>query len=260
MVRGLVLVAAGVALAGAAIAIAWRLAQPRRVPEPMLDCNVGPTTRGIDVSYYQEAIDWPKVRASGVAFAFIRVSDSTLLDDPMFERNWAAAKAAGVLRGAYQYFRPDDDVRAQADLLVDAIARDPGELPPVIDVEVDGGKRPDQIAKRVSQWLARVHSRLGIEPIVYTGPAFWRDSVGGADVGHPLWLAHYTTDCPLVPAPWTQWTFWQHTDRGRVPGIYGPVDLDLFRGTLDELYSSGRIATTPANSGRDVAIRASSTR
>ncbi|HEV7558291.1 MAG TPA: GH25 family lysozyme [Kofleriaceae bacterium] len=232
----------------------------KRESSPPPDCEVGPTTRGIDVSYYQDVIDWTKVRDAGVAFAFIRVSDSTLVDDPMFERNWAAAKKAGVLRGAYQFFRPDDDVRAQADLLVDAIARDPGELPPVIDVEVDGGKRPDEIAKRVRAWLARVHKRLGVEPIVYTGPAFWRDSVGGADVGHSLWIAHYTEQCPMVPAPWTTWTYWQYSEFGSVPGIRGRVDLDVFRGTLDELQSSGRVAMMPANNGRLVEIRAASRR
>jgi lysozyme len=232
----------------------------KREPSPPPDCDVGPTTRGIDVSYYQDVIDWTKVHDAGVAFAFIRVSDSTLVEDPMFERNWAAAKKAGVMRGAYQFFRPDDDVRAQADLVVAAIARDPGELPPVIDIEVDGGKRPDEIAKRVRAWLARVHKRLGVEPIVYTGPAFWRDSVGSADVGHSLWIAHYTDQCPMVPAPWTTWIYWQYSEFGSVPGIHGRVDLDVFRGTLDELQASGRIAMTPTNNGRLVEIRAASRR
>jgi lysozyme len=208
-----------------------------RAPEPPPDCHDGPTTPGLDVSYYQETIEWPKVRRAGLRFAFIRVSDGTTIDDPMFDQNWAGAKRAGLLRGAYQHFRPEESARAQADMMIAALMHDGGELPPVIDVEVDGGKRPDEIAARVRAWIERVRDKLHVEPIVYTGPEFWRDRVGGADVGVPLWVAHYKRECPTVPAPWEHWTYWQHTDSGRVPGIYGPVDLDVFAGTVDDLRS-----------------------
>ena len=117
-----------------------------RAPEPPPDCHDGPTTPGLDVSYYQDTIDWPKVRHAGLRFAFIRVSDGTTVDDPMFDKNWAGAKRAGLLRGAYQHFRPDENVRAQADMMIAALMHDGGELPPVIDVEVDGGKRAVEIA------------------------------------------------------------------------------------------------------------------
>jgi len=297
LVRGVVLVAAGVTLAAATIAIAWRLARGRsHEPAITLDCEIGPTTRGIDVSYYQETINWPKVKASGVEFVFVRVSDGLYFDDPMFAANWAGTKSSNLIRGAYQFFRPEQDPIEQADVLVAALLADPGELPPVIDVEDAGGQSPAEIARRVKIWLARVHDRLGLDAIVYTGPAFWRDSVGGAEVDRPLWIAHYTSECPQIPAPWTSWRFWQFTASGRVPGIYGPVDLDVFRGTPDELRStllrvatspttppahhtnllsrarpaqalapvkkpapssSGDAATTPSNKGRSVTIRAS---
>ena len=157
----------------------------------------------------------------------------------MFDRNWQGARRAHVLRGAYQYFRPDQSATVQADLLLAAIARDPGELPPVIDVETTGGKRPEQIAAAVQTWVDRVRAGLGVEPIVYTSPDFWRDRVGGADLSsQPLWLAHYTDGCPRVPAPWRRWTYWQHSKTGRVAGIEGPVDLDVFAGTIEELRRS----------------------
>jgi lysozyme len=72
-----------------------------------------------------------------------------------------------------------------------------------------------------------------VQPLIYTSPDFWRDAVGGADFSSlPLWVAHYTTECPRVPAPWVEWTFWQHSETGQVPGIQGPVDLDVMRGEL----------------------------
>lgn len=213
-------------------------------------CEAGPTTRGIDVSYFQNTVAWRRVRQAGIQFAFIRVSDGTTVSDPRFADNWSGARRVGVLRGAYQYFRPDESAVAQADLLIAAIRRDPGELPPVIDVETDGGKSPAQVEARVRAWVDRVRSQLRVEPIVYTGPEFWRRGTGGADLSsQPLWIAHYTRNCPTVPAPWKRWTFWQHTDRGAVPGIEGPVDLNLFAGdylALEELARRSRLPASAA--------------
>lgn len=224
-------------------------------------CITGPTTRGIDVSYYQDKIQWKKVRKSGVLYAFIRVSDGTAVPDPLFEQNWKQAGRAGVMRGAYQYFRPAANAAAQADLLIAALTKDRGELPPVIDVETTEGKSPAYIEQQVRAWVTRVRDKLGVEPIVYTGPAFWRDSVAGADLTtQPLWIAHYTGGCPEVPPKWQRWTFWQHTDRGDVPGIRAPVDLDLFAGTFADLQEFARRSRVrPIEASRE-AVRPRSTR
>jgi lysozyme len=215
-------------------------------------CEVGPTVRGIDVSYFQERISWRRVRQAGVQFAFIRVSDGLTVSDPKFGYHWSGARRVGILRSAYQYFRPEESPIAQADLLIAALRRDPGELPPVIDVETDGGKPPAQLAARVRTWIERVRAQLRVEPIVYTAPEFWRERTGGADLsGQPLWLAHYTASCPTIPPPWTRWTFWQHTDRGAVPGIEGPVDLNLFAGdylALEELARRSRLPSLASSS------------
>lgn len=230
------LVIAAFAMCGAVlVAIALYYAHQSTEPAPP-ECQTGPTTRGIDVSYYQETIEWKRVRRAGVLFAFIRVSDGTTVPDSQFAANWDGAHKAGVLRGAYQYFRPDQNATAQADLMIAALRKDRGELPPVIDVETDGGKSPAAIERAVRTWVARVRDRLGVDPIVYTGPDFWTTKVASADLTtQALWLAHYTTNCPTVPLQWREWTFWQFTDRGTVPGIEGPVDLDLFAGTFDDL-------------------------
>ena len=211
-----------------------------RAPEPPA-CETGETVPGIDVSYYQQRIAWKRVRRAGMRFAFIRVSDGTTVSDPRFAANWAGARRAGLMRGAYQYFRPEESAIAQADLLIAALARDRGELPPVIDLETDGGLTPAQLQDRARVWVARVRDRLGVEPIVYTGPEFWRARARGADLtAQPLWIAHYTSSCPTVPSPWTAWTFWQHSDRGRVRGIAGRVDLSVFAGTMRDLQDFAR--------------------
>jgi lysozyme len=242
VVRNALLVLAAIALGAASVTfVRWqrRLHRTRLVkPEPP-PCQTGPTTPGIDVSYYQEAIDWPRVRRAGIQFAFIRLSDGATLLDPRFATNWAEARRAGVLRGAYQYFRPDQSATAQADLMIAAMRRrDRMDLPPVIDIEIDAGLSATELALRAQVWVERVRAQLGVEPIVYTGSDLWRN--GGAEplAPQPLWLAHYTQGCPTLPPPWTRWLFWQHTDRGAVPGIEGPVDLDLFAGSLRELHAA----------------------
>jgi hypothetical protein len=142
------------------------------------------------------------------------------------------------MRGAYQFFRADEDPIAQADLLIAKVGGklSPGDLPPVIDVESSDGQSGGTIARKVRAWLDRAESKLHVKPIVYTGPYFWRDSVGGADVNdHPLWVAHYGTSCPLVPPTWNRWTFHQFTSSGRISGISGNVDVNHFNGTLTQL-------------------------
>jgi lysozyme len=219
-------------------AIVWRRGA-RDVPATAHPaCATGPTIPGIDVSYFQDTIDWHRVYRAGIRFAFIRLADGAGNRDPMFALNWAEAQRAGLVRGAYQYFRPDQDAAAQADLVISALrARGAGELPPVLDVEITAGLPIATVAARARAWLDRVHAALGVEPIVYTGGDLWRAGGAAPLASQPLWLAHYTTACPVVPAGWAGWTFWQHTDHGAVPGIEGSVDLDVFAGSLAALHA-----------------------
>jgi lysozyme len=201
-------------------------------------CAAGTVTKGVDVSYYNGKIDWAKVKAAGNDFAFIRISDGTGFHDPQFAANWSGAQAAGVIRGIYQFFRPNQDIAAQADMVVAAAGTPgPGDLPPVIDVEATGNLSPASVAAKVRSWVDRVKAGTGVDPIVYTGKYFWRDQVGGPTsfARNPLWIAQYTTLCPDLTPPWDTWAFWQYSESGSVPGMSGAVDLDRFNGSLDEL-------------------------
>lgn len=196
---------------------------------------------GIDVSYYQGSINWTSVRNAGKQFAIIRVSDGTGFLDPNFKTYWNNAQAAGVYVGAYQFFRPNQDAIAQADLMVNqlnSVGFNGNHLPPVIDVEVTGGVSNATIISRVNQWLQRVQSRTGRLPALYTSPGFW----GG--IGNPspnpvpyLWDAHWGVSCPTIPATSYSWRlrWWQYSATGRVSGITGDVDLDLYNGSLTEM-------------------------
>jgi MYXO-CTERM domain-containing protein len=201
-------------------------------------CAPGETLPGIDVSYYQGDIDWPAVAASGVAFSIVRVSHSLQFFDPQFQANLDGSRAAGIHTGVYQYFEPDEDPIAQADLLLDAMGPLlPGDLPPMIDVESAAGQSPAAIASAVQAWVDHVEAELGVKPLLYTGFYFWQDNVGSAEFGeYPLVLPWYGVACPGgVPAGWDMWTIHQYCDCGNVPGIAGAVDVDTFNGSLADL-------------------------
>lgn len=201
-------------------------------------CATGATVRGIDVSYYQGVIDWTRVKDGGVEFAFIRVSDGATFRDPKFVSNWTESQSAGVIRGAYQFFRPAQDIDEQAQIMIDSLTQfSPGDLPPVLDVEATGDLPPETIAANATAWVEKVHRATGTSPIIYTGKYFWRDEVGSPTEfsPNPLWIAQYTRLCPALPMPWTTWSFWQQTDKSDVAGIAGPVDGNQFNGSIEDL-------------------------
>jgi lysozyme len=209
---------------------------------PADPCDPQRQLPGIDVSSYQGSIDWKRVKGAGVVFGLARVSDGLEVIDQRFAENYAAMKQAGLRRGAYQFFRASADPLAQADLVLAAV-RPLGlpDLPLVADVETADGMPPEEVRARLARWLARVQRRTRRRPIVYTSPAMG-ETLGGQFGDQPLWVAHYQVDCPTLPLGWERWTFWQHSSDGRVAGVYGPVDLDVFAGTLRELRRVGRLS------------------
>jgi lysozyme len=207
------------------------------------------TVRGIDVSYYQGDIDWNAVAGAGYGFAITRINHSDFMD-PKFDQNWAAIKEVGMLRGAYQYFEPGEDVATQAQIVIDKLGMlGPGDLPAVIDVETTSGVGPAQVEDAVGEWLQLVEAGTGKKPIIYTGKYFWQDNVGStAFSDYLLWHAQYPNACqpPVDPPPgcsscaniaeqWSEVAVWQYSSSGSVPGISGNVDLNVFNGNLAEL-------------------------
>jgi GH25 family lysozyme M1 (1,4-beta-N-acetylmuramidase) len=209
------------------------------------------TVEGLDVSEYQGSVDWHAVRGSGRAFAFIRVSDGTGHVDATFAANWPAAKAAGVTRGVYQFFRASEDGTAQADILLQHLGSDLGEIAPVADVEVTDGVGAGTLDAHLAQWVSRIQSATGKTPIIYTSPGLWPSLSGSSQFsGESLWVADWGASCPTLPGPWSAFHFWQYADNGGVPGISGAVDLDRFNGTLAQLQGapppSGPVTARPA--------------
>jgi lysozyme len=204
--------------------------------ESVVVCAAGPTVEGIDVSYYQGTIDWNQVAAAGKAFGVARINDGNFMD-PQFDANWAGMKAAGMIRGAYQFYRPSHDPVAQADVVIQKVGKlGPGDLPVMLDMEATDGVGPATITAQLHTWVDRVTQGTGKPPLVYTGKYFWDPNVQTADfAGLPLWIAAYVKPCPNTPNAWSNWAFWQYNDNGKIPGIGPLTDVDVWNGDLNSL-------------------------
>ncbi len=208
------------------------------------------TVPGIDVSYWNAGIDWPKVRATGQRFVFVKATEGDFYSDPSFEANWSGAKSAGLLRGAYHFFRSNVDAKKQATRFINYVqsTNDSGELSPVLDIETNDGQKKDKIIERAKIWLDLVEAAFNKKPIIYSGQYFLQDYFSEAGGGppvwakdYPLWLAQYPHNytegsLPFLPRGWFKWTFWQYSEKGHLNGINANVDLNVFNGTLEELY------------------------
>jgi lysozyme len=204
-----------------------------------LEGCVPTTLTGVDVSYHNDTVSWSKVKAAGRSFAFARTSDGLTDLDDQFATNWKAMKAAGLVRGAYQFFRARHGGVELADLMVkqisDAGGLKVGDLPPVLDFETLDDQSAATAVSRAKDWIARIQTKLGVKPIVYTGNNM-SDAIGTNFKDYELWVAHYEVDCPRIPAGWRTWTFWQSSETGAVNGIAGhSVDLDFFQGKASDL-------------------------
>ena len=203
--------------------------------------------RGIDVSHHQGQIEWPAVRAAGVAFAFIKASEGADHRDREFGRNWDGARQAGVARGAYHFFTFCTPGAAQAENFISAVGGSFGELPPVADVEFAGNCRQwesiDRIREELRSFLERLEESAQARPVLYfTADAHARILQGHFD-GYPIWPRSVLL--PLRESRFGSWLFWQFADNGRVPGIDTLVDLNVFRSAradFDSLVASGRAA------------------
>lgn len=218
-----------------------------RSAAPLTVCAAGSTTPGVDVSQWQGAVDWAAVKAAGKQFAIVRVTDGTVLDS-RFASNWANTRAAGLVRGAYHFFRPAQDATQQAASVVSNVgALGRGDLPIVIDLEVTEGQSADVIRAALRTFIDAVAEGTGKQPIIMTAPSYWGSLGAGSELGsQPLWIMHWGVTCPNVPAPWSTWTFWMHSATGTVDGISGDADLDVFNGDLAALEAFAALSTGDA--------------
>ncbi len=193
---------------------------------------------GIDVSAHQGAIDWARVKAAGVAFAYIKASEGGDFADPTFARNWEAAGEAGVPRGAYHFFTLCRPGLVQARYFLSVAPREAGSLVPAVDAEHMGPcKRSPQVADPAAElrtFLDTVEARLGARPLIYTTRKFHEAHLSEGFETERFWLRSLHQVPEYGPE---RWTIWQYDHRGKRDGVNTPVDLNALNGSVEDLMA-----------------------
>ena len=197
---------------------------------------------GIDVSHYQGKIDWETVQNDNddfpIGFVFVRATAGKSKLDSEYIYNWKGAKNSGYLRGAYHYYRPDENSVKQADNFIKNVKLSKGDLPPVLDVEKIPNKQSlDSLKSGLKRWLVKVENHYGVKPIIYSGESFYTDFLKKEFKGYDLWIANYSFFEDEIRK---EWLFWQFTDKAVLKGIETPVDVDIYNGNFEELKESAK--------------------
>lgn len=210
---------------------------------------------GPDVSSAQGDVDWAKVKAAGYDLVFPKVADGDVVDATFSSGRIAAIKSAGLSYAPYYYGRVasagnnERNARAECAMAVYFATRQgwgkAGDLPMVYDFEEVNDQTAAKAAAHLAEWVVGYRGLMGHYPILYTAPAFFgqinlalTDAQRSWVRSCPLWIAHWSVSAPTVPAPWTDWTFWQYTNKATVSGVTGAVDnnrANLTKTALDGL-------------------------
>ena len=194
---------------------------------------------GIDISHHQGDIEWKKLAGAKInnnplTFVIIKATQGVGFIDENFNDNFHNALEYGFIRGAYHYWsnqtRPED----QAAFYIKNVRLEKGDLAPVLDVEDYPGDTDIKTFQRnVLKWLDIIEKKYGVTPIIYTGYKFKLDYLSSPKFDrYPFWMAHYYVQEVKYKG---DWKFWQHTDAGKLPGIKGYVDFDIYNGSFYDL-------------------------
>lgn len=192
-------------------------------------------TYGFDISHYQnrEDIKWDSLSIGNktipLEFVVMRATMGNRSADKHFDEFWGQAKKHKLIRGAYHFYRADEDPIIQANNFLDNVKLESGDLPPILDIEkIPKRKTNKKLIEDLKVWCKIVEETYGEKPIIYTYYHYYKDFLKGEFDDYPIWLANYN-DVP-TPSPDDRWDFWQFTENGIVHGINSKVDIDIYNG------------------------------
>lgn len=195
---------------------------------------------GFDVSEYQKKINWNNLGkiedTFALDFVFIRATAGRDKRDKQFKRNWKQAKKNGIIRGAYHYYRPNENSIQQANNFIKTVTIEAGDLPPVLDIEKLPRKQSlDSLKVGLRRWLTKVEKHYNVKPIIYSGESYYTDFLKKEFSEYPFWIANYNF---WKKRPDKHWLIWQFTEKAQIDGIEGLVDVNLFNGDFVRLVET----------------------
>jgi lysozyme len=190
-------------------------------------------TFGLDVSQYQGEINWQEIDSIEhkfpLHFVFIRATAGKDKVDSRYNTNWKATKNHHLIRGAYHYYRPNENSIAQADNFIKTVSLQKGDLPPILDIEqMPKNQSITKLKLGLKRWLDRVEAHYKVKPIIYSGERYYSDFLKDEFSEYSFWIANYNFFEENIK---DDWLFWQFTEKAAVDGIYENVDLNIFNGT-----------------------------
>jgi lysozyme len=202
----------------------------------VLDKHAGKAI-GLDVSEYQGKISWVDVdtleNKYPVHFVFIRATVGNDRLDKQFDKNWLGAKKNNLIRGAYHYYRPNENSLEQAALFIKTVSLKKGDLPPVLDIErLPENQSVDRLKIGLKRWLKAVEEHYKVKPIIYTGERYYDDFLKEEFSDYLFWIANYNFYRENIQE---DWLFWQFTEKASVSGIKGNVDVNIYNGDVQQL-------------------------
>ena len=194
-------------------------------------------TYGFDISHYQnkEDIKWDSLSIGNktipLEFVVMRATMGNRSADKNFDEFWESAKKHNLIRGAYHFYRADEDPVIQANNYLENVKLESGDLPPVLDIEKMPRKKSNKnLIEDLKVWCKIVENTYGKKPIIYTYYHYYKDFLRGEFDGYPIWLANYND--VAEPSSEDQWQFWQFTENGIVYGINSKIDLNIYNGGI----------------------------
>lgn len=190
-------------------------------------------TFGFDVSQYQGEIDWEQIDSVEnkfpLHFVLIRATAGNDKEDSQFDDNWKAAKKHHFIRGAYHYYRPNENSIEQAENFIKTVTLQKGDLPPVLDIEqLPKEQSIDSLKVGLKRWLKKIDAHYKVKPIIYTGEKYYEDFLKEEFKGYTFWVANYNFFVENIK---DDWLFWQFTEKAVIDGINEKVDLNIYNGT-----------------------------
>ncbi len=191
--------------------------------------------QGIDISHHDGRIDFAAARDAGTRFVYMKATEGADYVDPNFRANWEAARRAGIPRGAYHFMAWCSLARDQAEWFNKNVPADEDALPPVLDLEWNNDSSckkkfsKEDMIEKITVILQAMQEHTGKIPIIYTDISFHRDILSGLYFDNAFWLRSVAAE-PMHRYFNRDYTFWQWTSTGIMPGLSGEVDRNSFYG------------------------------